>query len=39
MAIQNSAGDDVAHIAHLGGAVVGIALVYFWNKSNKKNFY
>ncbi len=39
MAIQNSAGDDVAHIAHLGGAVVGIALVYFWNKSNKTKFY
>ena len=39
MAVKNSAGDDVAHIAHLGGAVVGIALVFFWNKSNKTKFY
>ena len=38
-AIQNSAGDNVAHVAHLGGALVGIILVYFWNKSNKKTFY
>jgi membrane associated rhomboid family serine protease len=39
MAFRNSAGDEVAHIAHLGGAVVGFALVYFWNKTNKKRFY
>jgi membrane associated rhomboid family serine protease len=38
-AIQNSAGDNVAHVAHLGGALVGIILVYFWNKNNKKTFY
>jgi membrane associated rhomboid family serine protease len=39
MSIRNSAGDNVAHIAHLGGAVVGFALVYFWNKTNRKHFY
>lgn len=39
MAFRNSAGDNVAHIAHLGGAVVGFGLVYFWNKTNKKRFY
>lgn len=39
MALQNSAGDNVAHFAHLGGAVFGIALVYFWNKQNKKTIY
>lgn len=39
LAIQNSAGDNVAHIAHLGGAVVGFILVYYWNKTNKKTFY
>ncbi len=39
LTIANSAGDNVAHIAHLGGAVVGFALVYFWNKTNKKRFY
>ncbi len=38
-AIKNSAGDNVAHIAHLGGALVGIILVYFWNKTNRRTFY
>ncbi len=38
-AIRNSAGDNVAHIAHLGGALVGFALVYFWNKNNRRKFY
>jgi membrane associated rhomboid family serine protease len=38
-AIQNSAGDQVAHVAHLGGALVGFILVYFWNKNNRRNFY
>ncbi len=37
-AIQNSAGDNVAHVAHLGGALVGILLVWFWNKNNRRNF-
>jgi len=39
MAIRNSAGDNVAHWAHLGGAAVGLALVWFWNKTNRKTFY
>ena len=39
MAINNSAGDNVAHVAHLGGALVGFLLVYFWNKKNRKTFY
>jgi membrane associated rhomboid family serine protease len=39
LAVQNSSGDNVAHIAHLGGAVVGFVLVYFWNKTNRKRFY
>ena len=37
--IQNSAGDNVAHFAHLGGALAGIILVYFWNRNNRKKFY
>lgn len=37
--IRNSAGDNVAHFAHLGGALVGIILVYFWNKRNRRTFY
>ncbi|MEP6845115.1 MAG: rhomboid family intramembrane serine protease [Panacibacter sp.] len=36
---NNSAGDNVAHIAHLGGALAGFLMVYFWNKNNKKTFY
>lgn len=39
MAINNSAGDDIAHVAHLGGALVGFLLVYFWNKKNRQTFY
>ena len=39
MAFQNSAGDNVAHVAHLGGALAGIIMVYFWNKKNRNTFY
>jgi len=38
-AVLNSAGDNVAHWAHLGGALVGIILVYIWNKTNRRTFY
>jgi membrane associated rhomboid family serine protease len=37
--IQASAGDNIAHFAHLGGAIVGFLLVYYWNKKNRRNFY
>jgi membrane associated rhomboid family serine protease len=36
---ENSAGDNIAHFAHLGGAIFGLALVYFWNKTNRQTFY
>jgi membrane associated rhomboid family serine protease len=39
MAVNNSAGDNIARWAHLGGALVGFLLVYYWNKSNRRNFY
>lgn len=39
MAVRNSAGDNVAHFAHLGGALVGFLLVFFWNRTNRKTFY
>ena len=39
MAVQNSAGDTVAHFAHLGGALTGFLIVYFWNKTNRRTFY
>jgi len=39
LGIQNSAGDNVAHWAHLGGALVGFLLVWYWNRTNRKRFY
>ena len=38
-AIRNSAGDNVARWAHVGGAVVGFILVYIWNRKNRKTFF
>jgi membrane associated rhomboid family serine protease len=38
-AVRNSAGDNIAHVAHLGGLVVGIGIVLFWNKTKHKKFY
>ncbi|MBX9734565.1 MAG: rhomboid family intramembrane serine protease [Chitinophagaceae bacterium] len=38
-ALQNSAGDNVARWAHIGGAIVGLLIVITWNKTNKKSFY
>ena len=29
----------VAHFAHVGGALVGILLLVFWNKRNRRTFY
>lgn len=37
--ISASAGDNVAHWAHLGGGLVGLLLVIYWNKRNRRNFY
>jgi membrane associated rhomboid family serine protease len=37
--LSNNAGDNVAHWAHLGGGLVGLLLVIYWNKSNRRNFY
>lgn len=37
--IQNSAGDNVAHFAHLGGALFGFLLLKIWNKNNRRHFY
>jgi membrane associated rhomboid family serine protease len=38
-AILNSAGDNVARWAHIGGAIVGLLIVITWNKTNKKTLY
>ncbi|MFT3703255.1 MAG: rhomboid family intramembrane serine protease [Agriterribacter sp.] len=37
--VQNSAGDNIAHWAHLGGALVGLIFVFYWNKTNRRTFY
>lgn len=31
--------DNVAHFAHLGGAITGFILVLIWNKTNRRQFY
>jgi membrane associated rhomboid family serine protease len=36
--IQSNPGDNIAYLAHLGGAVVGFIIVLFWQKNTKK-FY
>jgi membrane associated rhomboid family serine protease len=38
-AITKAEGDNVAHWAHLGGALVGFLLVLTWNRNNRRHFY
>lgn len=33
------AGDDIAHFAHLGGAITGFIIVLIWNKTNRRTLY
>jgi membrane associated rhomboid family serine protease len=37
--VANFSSDNVAHFAHLGGAITGFILVLIWNKTNRKSFY
>ncbi|MGZ3836992.1 MAG: rhomboid family intramembrane serine protease [Flavisolibacter sp.] len=37
--VANLSGDNVAHFAHLGGAVTGFILVVIWNKTGRRRFY
>lgn len=37
--LNQSAGDNIGHFAHLGGALVGFLLILYWNKNNRKTFY
>ena len=37
--LRQSAGDNVGHFAHLGGALIGFLLIWYWNKTNRKSFY
>lgn len=35
----NMAGDNIAHFAHLGGALTGFLLVWYWNRTNRRTLY
>ncbi|OQP49347.1 hypothetical protein A4H97_28830 [Niastella yeongjuensis] len=37
--INPSYGDNVAHFAHVGGAIVGLILVITMNRNNRRTFY
>jgi membrane associated rhomboid family serine protease len=37
--ITQFGGDNIAHFAHLGGALMGYILVKYWNKSNRNSLY
>ncbi|MFT3909691.1 MAG: rhomboid family intramembrane serine protease [Ferruginibacter sp.] len=37
--IAGNPGDNVAHFAHVGGALIGLLIVMYWNKTNKRTFY
>jgi membrane associated rhomboid family serine protease len=37
--IYQAPGDNIGHFTHLGGAIVGFLLIYYWNKTNRKTFY
>jgi rhomboid-like protein len=32
-------GSNIAHFAHLGGALTGFILVLIWNKTDRRRFY
>lgn len=34
-----TSSDGVAHLAHVGGAIVGAAFVLYWRKTDRRNFY
>ncbi len=35
----NVTGSNIAHFAHLGGALTGFLIVIFWNKKNRRTLY
>jgi membrane associated rhomboid family serine protease len=37
--ISKTANDNVAHFAHVGGALAGFLIVLYWNKTKKQTFY
>ena len=39
LAYQDNAGDNTAHLAHVGGAIIGGIIVLIWRKTDKTNFW
>ncbi|MBM3916250.1 MAG: rhomboid family intramembrane serine protease [Sphingomonadales bacterium] len=39
LAFQNQVGDNVAHLAHVGGAFAGAIMVMIWRKNDRSNFW
>jgi rhomboid-like protein len=39
LGLSNFQGDPIAHYAHLGGAITGFLLVYYWKKRDRKHFW
>lgn len=37
--LSGSPGDNVAHFAHLGGALVGFLMIKYWNKNNRRSLF
>jgi rhomboid-like protein len=37
--VSSISGDNIAHFAHLGGALTGFIIVLIWNKTNRKTLY
>lgn len=37
--VANTANDNVAHFAHVGGALAGFLLVLYWNKNDRNTFF
>lgn len=37
--LSNNPSDNIAHFAHLGGALIGFIMVWYWNKNNRSRFY
>lgn len=37
--VRNSAGDQVAHFAHLGGMIIAFLVIKIWNKTHRSHFY
>jgi len=37
--ITPTRGDNIAHFAHLGGALTGFIIVLIWNKTNRRTLY